>query len=213
MEVLNPVGGDTYRLPVGYRFDPTDEILAGYYLRKRIMAHPLPNDLIQDYDVHQTEPWELPGGGKCMNWQRFFFYDVRSRVLGNPEKRDAGKGQWEMVEKDEEVGFSDEQVIAKKSVLVFWKAKGSSLAKTKWVMHEFRLALKSNPSKMSALAVCRIFERKNSKRAKKARVCEGVKSDRSNIEEAKDVTATVIDFTVECSTETGPPPPPPPGTP
>jgi len=62
MEVLNPVEGKTYRLPVGYRFDPTDEILAGYYLRKRIMAQPLPNDLIQDCDVHQTEPWALPGG-------------------------------------------------------------------------------------------------------------------------------------------------------
>lgn len=56
---------------------------------------------------------------------------------------------------------------------------------------------------MSALAVCRIFERKTSKRAtKKARV-----SNRSNIEEAMDV----IDFTVECGgTETGPPSP---GTP
>lgn len=84
-----------------------------------------------------------------MNWQKFFFYDVRSRVSGNPDKSDAGKGQWEMVEKDEEVELSDEKVIGKKSVLVFWKAKGSSLAKTKWVMHEFRLALKSNPSKVN----------------------------------------------------------------
>ncbi|KAK7377643.1 hypothetical protein VNO80_03072 [Phaseolus coccineus] len=210
MEVLNPVEGKTYRLPVGYRFDPTDEILAGYYLRKRIMAQPLPNDLIQDCDVHQTEPWALPGGGKYMNWQRFFFYDVRTHVFENPEKRDAGKGQWKVVEKDQEVEFSAEQVIAKKSVLVFWKAKGNSLAKTNWVMHEFRLALKSHPSKMSAMAVCRILETKVSRRPKKAKESEGVTSNRSNVEEAMDVTPTVIDFTVECGTETGPPPP---GTP
>jgi len=57
---------------------------------------------------------------------------------------------------------------------------------------------------MSAMGVCRIFERKTSKRAKRARVStEGV----SNAEEAMEV----IDFTVECGTETSPPPPP--GTP
>jgi len=92
-------------------------------------------------------------GGKFMNWQKFFFYNVKGL---NPEKRDAGKGQWEMVEKDEEVEFYDEQLApltAKKSVLVFWKSKGNSLAKTKWVMHEFRLALKSNPSKVNNTTV------------------------------------------------------------
>jgi len=62
MEVFNPVEGKTYKLPVGYRFDPTDPVLAGYYLTKRLRGHPLPNGLILDYDVHQTEPWELPGG-------------------------------------------------------------------------------------------------------------------------------------------------------
>jgi len=62
MEVLNPIEGKTYKLPVGYMFDPTDQVLVDYYLRKRVTAQPLPNDLIRDYDVHQTEPWELPGG-------------------------------------------------------------------------------------------------------------------------------------------------------
>ncbi|CAJ1789505.1 unnamed protein product [Sphenostylis stenocarpa] len=209
MEVLNPVEGKTFRLPVGYRFDPTDEILAGYYLRKRIMAQPLPNDLIQDCDVHQTEPWELPGGGKYMNWQRFFFYDVRTHVFENSDKRDAGKGEWRAVEKDEEVEFPGEQFIAKRNILVFWKARGNSLAKTNWVMHEFRLALKSHPSMMSAMAVCRIFETKGSKKGKKAK-SEGVASNRSNVEEAMVVTPTVIDFSVEGGMEAGPPAP---GTP
>jgi len=60
---------------------------------------------------------------------------------------------------------------------------------------------------MTGMAVCRIFE---TKRGKKAKGSEGVTSNRSNVEEAMDVTPTVIDFTVECGTETGPPPP---GTP
>ena len=87
-------------------------------------------------------------GGKYMNWQRFFFYDMRTRAFENSDKRDAGKGQWRVVEKDQEVQFSAEQVIAKKTVLVFWKAKGRSFAKTNWFMDEFRLALKANPSKV-----------------------------------------------------------------
>lgn len=74
MEVLNPIEGKTYKLPVGYRFDPSDEILAGYYLRKRIMAQPLPNDLIQDCDVYQTVPWELPGGWSRTQTQILSFH-------------------------------------------------------------------------------------------------------------------------------------------
>jgi len=63
---------------------------------------------------------------------------------------------------------------------------------------------------MTAVAVCRIFEKVPARRAKKAKVSEGVTSNRSNAEGAMVVTPTVIDFTAECGTETGPPPP---GTP
>nr|ACU19180.1 unknown [Glycine max] len=209
MEVLNPIEGKTYKLPVGYRFDPSDEILAGYYLRKRIMAQPLPNDLIQDCDVYQTVPWELPGGGnKYLNWQRFFFHDLRTCVFDNLNKREAGNGQWRTIEEAQDVELSNDQVVAKRNVLAFWEAKGNGFAKFNWLMHEFRLVSKSLPSMVFSVAVYRIFEKKEGRKGKKAKGSEGeTSSSSSSEEEVMDEAPIVIDFTMESCIGTGPPSP------
>ncbi|KAK7395955.1 hypothetical protein VNO78_16594 [Psophocarpus tetragonolobus] len=207
MEVLNPIEGKNYKLPVGYRFDPTDDVLAGYYLWKKILGQPIPNDLIQDCDVYQTVPWELPGGGQHLNWHRFFFYDVRANVFENPDERNAGNGQWRTLEKGQHVELSNNlQVAGKKNILVFWKPRGNRLVKTNWFMHEFRLSFKPQPSKMSFLTVCRIFEEgRRTKRAKSSNV-EAV----TGIEQDIEGTPIVIDFKMEPGTVTQPPSP---GTP
>ncbi|TKY63015.1 NAC domain-containing protein 41 [Spatholobus suberectus] len=213
MEIVNEIKGKTYKLPVGYRFDPTDDILVGYYLRKKIVAQPLPNNLIQDCDVFQTEPWGLPGGGKHLNWQKFFFYDTRARVFENPDKRGAGNGEWHAVEKGQDVEFPSKQLVGKKNILVFWEASGNRFTKTNWVMHEFRLAPKSSPSQMSLLAVYRIFEMKEGRKGKKAKVSHEVASNSGNVGGAMEATPTVIDFTMDSGTVTGPPSPASPSTP
>lgn len=51
------------RLLPGYKFDPTDEILVNFYLKRRAFSQPLPFHIILDFNVFQTEPWGLPGGG------------------------------------------------------------------------------------------------------------------------------------------------------
>lgn len=51
------------KLPVGWRFDPNDEILVNHYLRKKINNQlEVPPYGIMEYDVFQCEPWMLPGG-------------------------------------------------------------------------------------------------------------------------------------------------------
>lgn len=50
------------QLPVGYRFDPTDDVLMSFYLRKKIYNQPLTLHGILQFDVFQTEPWMLPFG-------------------------------------------------------------------------------------------------------------------------------------------------------
>nr|KYP55875.1 Putative NAC domain-containing protein 94 [Cajanus cajan] len=136
---------------IGFRFDPTDDILAGYYLR-RILAQSLPNDVIQEYDVFQTQPWGLPGGEKHLNWLKFFFYNIGARVFENPDKRVAGNGQWRIMEKDEDFQLPTKlQWIAKRNILVFWEAKGNRFTETNWMMHEFHLAPKSNPSQVNII--------------------------------------------------------------
>ncbi|TKY45374.1 NAC domain-containing protein 83 [Spatholobus suberectus] len=172
MEIVNHAKEKTITLPVGVRFDPTDDILV-YYLRKKVLAQPLPNTLIQDYDVFQTEPWKLPGGEKHLNWQKFFFYNTEARVFENPDKRTAGNGQWRAVEKDQDL-------IGKRNTLVFWEAKGKRFTETKWVMHEFRLAPISNPSQMTIWAVYRIFEMEK-KIGKKSKGSRGETSNSNNV--------------------------------
>jgi len=49
------------RVPVGFRFHPTDEELVGYYLPKKVAAEPIDLDLIRDLDLYNLEPWELHG--------------------------------------------------------------------------------------------------------------------------------------------------------
>lgn len=201
--------GRKFKLPVGYRFDPTDDILVGYYLREKIFNQPLPNNLIRDYDVFQTEPWNLPGGGKHMNWQSFVFYDTKSRVFEDPEKRGAGNGEWRIVEKGQEFELSNnEDGVGKKNILVFWEANGDCFTKTNWVMHELFLDPKSNSSLMSTLAVYRIFETKEKRKKMKTKMTKKVSSNNNNNGgKAMDVTPTVIDFKMESESVTAPPSP------
>ena len=51
----------TQRVPVGFRFHPTDEELVGYYLPKKVTARKIDLDLIRDLDLYKLEPWDLQG--------------------------------------------------------------------------------------------------------------------------------------------------------
>ena len=54
--------GSVKLLP-GYKFDPIDEVLVNFYLKRRAFSQPLSVQIIPDFDVFQIEPWGLPGGG------------------------------------------------------------------------------------------------------------------------------------------------------
>ncbi len=51
----------TTRVPVGFRFHPTDEELVGYYLPKKVAAKQIDLDLIKELDLYKLEPWDLQG--------------------------------------------------------------------------------------------------------------------------------------------------------
>lgn len=51
----------TARVPVGFRFHPTDEELVGYYLPKKVNARKIDLDLIRELDLYKLEPWDLQG--------------------------------------------------------------------------------------------------------------------------------------------------------
>ncbi|KAH7566292.1 hypothetical protein JRO89_XS08G0132100 [Xanthoceras sorbifolium] len=61
MEDFKVVNGGI-RVPIGYRFLPTDEELVDYYLKRKVLGLPLPASIIPDpLDVFNTDPWSLPG--------------------------------------------------------------------------------------------------------------------------------------------------------
>lgn len=61
------VNGGGIRLPVGYRFCPTDEELVGHYLKRKVFDLPLPASVIPEFDVFLTDPWGLPGNLNFQN--------------------------------------------------------------------------------------------------------------------------------------------------
>lgn len=61
MEKSSFVVNGGIRLPIGYRFRPTDEELIVHYLKRKAFALPLPASVIPDFDVFHADPWTLPG--------------------------------------------------------------------------------------------------------------------------------------------------------
>lgn len=49
------------KLPIGYRFRPTDEELVVHYLKSKVFGLPLPASIIPELDVFQSHPLGLPG--------------------------------------------------------------------------------------------------------------------------------------------------------
>ncbi|XP_057444014.1 NAC domain-containing protein 54-like [Lotus japonicus] len=91
------------RLLLGYKFDPTDEVLVNFYLKRKAFDQLLPFQIIPDFDVFQTDPWCLPGGGKIFNERKCFFINTMDRDLENLDMRVVGGGQWRVMDKDKDI--------------------------------------------------------------------------------------------------------------
>lgn len=49
------------KIPIGFRFHPTDEELLIHYLKRKILSVPLPATVIPELEAFQFNPWDLPG--------------------------------------------------------------------------------------------------------------------------------------------------------
>ncbi|KAK4282214.1 hypothetical protein QN277_013617 [Acacia crassicarpa] len=197
------------KLPIGYRFCPTDEELVIHYLNRKAFSHPLPASVIPDVDVFAAHPRRLPGVVDSKE-KRYFFSHRKDRM---DNKRPAGSGYWKTIGNDKQIVASDSnQVVGMKKILVFCEAKRSREARTRWVMHELRLLPSQTPSYPShqmagaEWAVYRVFQKRKLKR-------KGCNSQVSNmrevqrLEEEEEIKPSLIDFTVEYGSDTAPPPP------
>lgn len=166
MEKSNFVAHGGIKLPVGYRFHPTDEELLLHYLRRKVFGVPLPASVIPELDVFQADPWSLPGD---LKEKRYFF----SRKWGNDSenrcKRAAGSGYWKPIGKGRQIvaSFSNHVIGIKKS-LIFCVGKNSNDSTTQWIMDEYHLVGSGTIPNITQVAkmklgdwvVYRVFQRK-----------------------------------------------------
>ncbi|XVE92668.1 hypothetical protein REPUB_Repub01dG0119400 [Reevesia pubescens] len=138
MEKLNFVKNGVLRLPPGFRFHPTDEELVVQYLRRKVLAWPLPASIIPEVDVCKADPWELPGD---LEQERYFFSTREAKhPNGNRSNRATISGYWKATGIDKQIVTSrSNQVVGMKKTLVFYRGKPPQGARTDWIMHEYRL--------------------------------------------------------------------------
>ncbi|KAL4353374.1 hypothetical protein GQ457_06G004990 [Hibiscus cannabinus] len=165
MEKLSFVKNGVLRLPPGFRFHPTDEELVVQYLRRKVLAWPLPASIIPEFDVCKADPWDLPGD---LEQERYFFSTREAKYPNtNRSNRATVSGYWKATGPDKQIVTSrGNQVVGLKKTLVFYRGKAPNGIRTDWIMHEYRVVRTEtaacNVSPMENWVLCRIFLKKRS---------------------------------------------------
>ncbi|KAL0549658.1 hypothetical protein IC582_014145 [Cucumis melo] len=192
MDNISPfvLNGGSIRLPVGYRFCPTDQELVAHYLKRKVFHLPLPASIIPDFDIFLTDPWALPGDSKE---KRFFFSKQKSF-----SRRSAGCGIWKSIGKEKLILSPGpmNQLVGSRKTLVFSESKFcETKSATRWVMHEYRLPRSASPTTPNSTqievgdwAVYSLFQKR--RRPKR----QGVE-EKQRLREAEE--ASILDLRVE----------------
>ncbi|KAM0927742.1 hypothetical protein ACQ4PT_002679 [Festuca glaucescens] len=158
---------DEILLP-GFRFQPPDEELVSFYLKKKIQQKPISIELIRQLDIYKFDPWDLPSSkpaSPCYIETEWYFYCPRDRKYRNSEKATGT---------DRPIYSSEgTRCIGLKKSLVFYRGRAARGMKTDWMMHEFRLPSLTDPllpkrpidkniPLNDSWTICRIFKKTSS---------------------------------------------------
>ncbi|KAF9601151.1 hypothetical protein IFM89_017056 [Coptis chinensis] len=133
--------------PLGYRFAPRDDELIEHYLMNKLSNRKLPINNIKDVNIYKHNPQDFTdlyktyGGDGEKEW---YFFTPRDRKYPNGSRpnRAAGNGYWKATGADRDITTNTKdakKIIGKRKVLVFYVGKSPKGAKTKWIMHEYRV--------------------------------------------------------------------------
>ncbi|XP_024369492.1 NAC domain-containing protein 105 [Physcomitrium patens] len=158
----------TTKVPVGFRFHPTDEELVGYYLPKKVTARKIDLDLIRDLDLYKLEPWDLQELCKIQadsneKQTDYYFFSRKDKKYptGNRANRATTKGFWKATGRDKPIHTKLQTLIGMRKTLVFYQGRAPHGVKTDWIMHEFRLD--DGPGRPAhedgGWVVCRVFKK------------------------------------------------------
>ncbi|GMH06874.1 hypothetical protein Nepgr_008714 [Nepenthes gracilis] len=199
MEKVGVFSNGGMKLPIGFRFRPTDEELLVHYLKRRALSLSLPASVIPDFNVFLSDPWVLPGD---VREKRYFFCKrKRSKVMPTVS------GFWKVLGKGKQIMASgSNQVLGIRNSLAFYQGKHPHGSRTLWVMHEYHLVDSSSTLNPSALiegwTVCLIFQRKKKPRSHRTITLRRKKNCDLGIERP-----SYIDFKMEDRIGLCPPPP------
>ncbi|KAJ6420883.1 hypothetical protein OIU84_028291 [Salix udensis] len=181
MEKPNFVDNGRFKLPIGYRFHPTDEELVVHYLKRKVLGLPLPASVIPEFDVFQNNPSSLPGD---LKEKRYFF--CQKKLNGN-------------------------QAVGIRKTLAFKERNHSFKKTSQWFMHEYCLVGLATDPKTTQIEVgdwvaCSVFQRK---RKPRNNVVSSNSSNVSKTRTVEIIGPRfIMDFTMEQSSDgVGPPSP------
>ncbi|KAE8665926.1 putative PLC-like phosphodiesterases superfamily protein [Hibiscus syriacus] len=156
------------KLPLGFRFQPTDEELVFQYLKCKVFSYPLPTSIIPDLNVCNFDPWDLPGE---MEDEKYFFSTKEAKYrTGNRINRATASGYWKATGPDKQIISRRNEEGGMRKSLVFHMGKPPHGSRTDWIMHEYRLFTLSNNQnylnhEMEKWVLCHVFLKKTGKKS------------------------------------------------
>ncbi|KAK9669872.1 hypothetical protein RND81_13G160200 [Saponaria officinalis] len=201
------------KLPIGFRFRPTDEELLVHYLKRRVMSLPLPASVIPSIHIFNFDPFSLSGDLK----EKRYYFCKRQGEFGNKFTKviPTSSGFWKFSSKCKHILSSGDKndVVGTRKTWRFYQVSSQPhrhCSKTRWLMHEFQLADSTQNETHDAgnWVVCRIFQRKMKHKnhgmvVPKCKCCdnEKVECNMGNDRQSS------FDFKVETNFDLGPPQP------
>ncbi|XP_060957694.1 NAC domain-containing protein 43-like [Cannabis sativa] len=197
------------QIPPGFRFNPTEEELLQYYLKKKVSNQSIDLDVIRDVDLNKLEPWDIKEmckiGSSPQNDWYFFSHKGKKYSSGKRTNRATSLGYWKATGRDKVLysnsDYSKKIIIGMRKTLVFYKGRAPHGLNSDWIMYEYRLHQWSPEinSVEEGWVVCRIFKKKNHHKTLDSPVMSPMTTVNNSTIESRDQIMTKYDLSSSSS--------------